>query len=287
MAGPNPTLRRRQLANRLRELRQSKGMTIDEVAERLLVSAAKISRMETAKRGASLRDVRDLCQIYGVTDQPEIDALLTLAREANQPGLRAEHTSESDLAKFGPFADLEAAAESVTEFQSTAVPSLLQTEHYARALIRGVLPQISTTVLEARVAARMERKARIMQDGVPRYWAIFDEAALRRVVGDQSVLAEQLGHLIELAEQPNILIQVVPFEIGAYMSLDNSFVYFEFADPAVNDIVYLEGLNSADYLEKVTDLRIYREAVEHLRATALAPKRTTELIARIRASQPG
>jgi transcriptional regulator with XRE-family HTH domain len=284
MAGPNPTLRRRQLATRLRELRQSKGMTIDEVAERLLVSSTKISRMETAKRGASLRDVRDLCQIYGVTNQTEIDALLALAREASQPGFRAESHSAGDLQQFGPFADLEAAASSVTEFQASFIPGVLQTEAYARALVRGLLPLVDESVLEARVAARIERKGRVIRGDVPRYWAILDEAPLHRQVGGRTILAEQLDHLLEMSRHPNVVIQVVPFEAGSYMGLSNPFVHFDFADPTLNDIVYMETATGADYLEKPPDIRFYRESVERLRATALAPKGSGELITKIRIS---
>ncbi|MEV5408259.1 helix-turn-helix transcriptional regulator [Thermopolyspora sp. NPDC052614] len=279
MATVNPTLRRRQLAAQLREMRRESGLKIEEVAERLLCSTAKISRMETAQRRVSLRDVRDLCELYGA-DEAKTNMLMTLAREARQPGLR----DEVDIGnpKLQTYPRLEAAASAVSEFQNGFIPGLLQTEDYMRALIRGMLPGISQDVLNARVEVRLERQQRLLRGELPRYWAIFDEAALHRRVGGPKVMFRQLEQLGELSELSHVVIQVIPFDVGAYMALDNSFHLVEMKDTMTSDVVYLEGIVTADYLERPADLQIYREALERLRAAALNPQSSLALIEKIK-----
>lgn len=279
MATVNPTLRRRQLAAQLREMRRESGLKIEEVAERLLCSTAKISRMETAQRRVSLRDVRDLCELYGA-DEAKKKMLMTLAREAREPGLR----DEVDIGnpKLQTYPRLEAAASAVSEFQNSFIPGLLQTEDYMRALIRGVLPGISQDVLNARVEVRLERQQRLLRGELPRYWAIVDEAALHRQIGGPKVMRRQLEFIGEMSELPHVIIQVIPFEVGAYMGLDNSFHLVEMKDTMTSDVVYLEGIVTADYLERPSDLQIFREALERLRAAALNPQASLALIEKIK-----
>ncbi|GAA4563254.1 helix-turn-helix domain-containing protein [Planotetraspora kaengkrachanensis] len=278
MADTNPTLRRRQLATQLREMRLGAGMTIDEVAQQLMVSTAKISRLETGQRGASLRDVRDLCNLYGTTDPTEVETLLTAAREARQPGLRAEFADLGQDAVYLYFA-LESEVTSIVDFQTSHVPGLLQTDDYARALIRGVLPHITHDVLDNRVEVRMKRQQRLVGENPPRYWAVIDEALLHRRVGGVDVMRRQLDHLIEMAELPHVTIQMIPFDVGPYMGLNSAFVLLQNSDLK---IVFLEGLTSVDYIEKQTELQIYQEAVEHLRAVALDPQASITRIAELR-----
>jgi transcriptional regulator with XRE-family HTH domain len=274
MASPNPTLRRRQLANRLRELRQNSGHTIDEVAQELLCSPAKISRLETAQRGVSQRDVRDLCRIYGLTDPALLDALMTLAREARQPGWWTDY-EDLDLT---PFIGLEADASAITEHTTCLIPGLMQTEEYARATLQGLLPRIRREVLEERVDARLRRQRLVMQENPPDYWVLLDESVLRRHIGSRGVMRAQLERAIEIADLPHVTLQVIPFSVGAYMGLDNSFVLLEIADSAVSDVVCIEGVMGLTYLERPAELEKYREVLDHLRASALDPRASLALI---------
>lgn len=280
MARANATLRRRQLAARLRELRKEAGYSIDEVAKRLLCSSAKISRIETAQRAASLRDVRDLCLIYGVTDPAQVDALMTMAREARQPGWWQQYT---DL-NLVPYIGLEAVASSITEFTLSFIPSLLQTEEYADAIIRGVLPQINPETLQERVEARMKRRTLLTQDEPPQYLALIDESALHRQVGGPAVMRRQLQHIVEMAQLPNVTVQVIPLRVGAHMGLDNSFNYLVIPDPEISDLVYFETRAGNFYLEKPGELKIYREILDSLQSVAETPKASVARIAEVGAA---
>ncbi|AWS41048.1 helix-turn-helix transcriptional regulator [Streptosporangium sp. 'caverna'] len=268
MAGTNPTLRRRQLANRLRELREQAGKSIKEAAEQLECSSAKISRIETAQRGALPRDVRDLCLFYGITDQAQIDALMTLAREAKQQ-VWWQATEDVD---FRPFLGLEIDATSISEYETTTVPGLLQTEDYARAIIKGYLPSIDSDVLEERITYRMKRQERLYGSHPPKYWVLLDESVLHRHVGGIDVMMNQLTRLGETAKLPHVTIQVIPFKVGAHMGFDSAFNLLEFSDSTIGDTVYLDTLMGSFYLEKDKELERFRETLNHLRAVALSPQ---------------
>jgi len=279
MAGTNVTIRRRQLANRLREMRTSAGMTAEQVAEQLLCSAAKITRMEKAQRGISQRDVRDLCRIYGVTDEDQVRQLMNWARESRLPGLRQEYGDLGYDAIY-TYMDLEAAASSIIELQISYLPALFQTEEYARALIRGLLPGIRQEVLDRRVEARIKRQELLAKHEPPPYWTFVDEAALHRVTGDAAVMAAQLEHLLAVGQAPHVTVQVIPFTAGPYMCADDPFVMFRFRDSHLSDVVYHESLDRVEYLEKPNELEVYREAVDRLRAIALSPNESLKRIAR-------
>ncbi|WP_182909277.1 helix-turn-helix transcriptional regulator [Microbispora sp. H13382] len=278
MAGTNLTLRRRQLASRLRELRHASGMTVEQVAQELLCSPAKISRIETAQRSASLRDVRDLCRLYNVTDENVVSQLMALARESRQPGLKQEWGDLGDDAIY-TYMDLESAAASITEFQIAHIPGLLQTEDYARALVGRMLPRIHPDVLERRVEARMKRQQLLSGATPPRYWTFIDEAVLHRRVGGTTVMRQQLEKVLELARSRRVIVQVIPFEAGAYMGAGSPFVFFEIADKTMPNVVHLELLTHSEYLEKSEELGTYREAVDQIRAVALSPDDSLERIA--------
>ncbi|MEV7005901.1 helix-turn-helix transcriptional regulator [Streptosporangium sp. NPDC051022] len=276
MAGTNPTLRRRQLAGRLRELREQAGRSIRDAAEHLECSPAKISRIETAQRGALPRDVRDLCLYYGMTDQTQIDALMTLAREAKQQ-VWWQETEDVD---FRAFLGLEIDATSISEYETTTVPGLLQTEDYARAIIKGYLPRMSSEILEERVAYRLRRQERLHGPQPPNYWVLLDESVLHRHVGGAAVMRKQLEHLGKVSELPHVTIQVIPFTIGAHMGFDTAFNLLEFSDPTIGDTVYLDTLMGSFYLEKAKELERFRETLNHLRAVALSPQESAVHIAR-------
>ncbi|MFF8906617.1 helix-turn-helix domain-containing protein [Streptomyces olivaceoviridis] len=262
----NPTVRRRRLGQELRRLRELKGMTAEEVAERLLVSQSKISRLENGRRSISQRDVRDLCGVYEVEDQRIVDSLMEMARDSRQQGWW--HTF-GDI-PYSVYIGLETDAESLRVYEPQLVTGLLQTRAYAEALVRGALPETSTTEIEKRVQVRMRRQERITAQANPlRLWVVLDEAALKRVVGSRLVMREQLEHLIEMSQLPHVTVQVLPFDVGAHPGLNGQYAILEFADAADSSVVYLEGVTSDLYLEKAQDVQKYAVMYEHLRAQSL------------------
>ncbi|MEU3409902.1 MULTISPECIES: helix-turn-helix domain-containing protein [unclassified Streptomyces] len=259
----NPTVRRRRLGQELRRLRELKGMTAEEVAERLLVSQSKISRLENGRRSISQRDVRDLCGVYEVEDKRIVDSLMEMARDSRQQGWW--HTF-GDI-PYSVYIGLETDAESLRVYEPQIVTGLLQTRSYAEALVRGALPETSAEEIEKRVEVRMRRQERITTERNPlRLWVVLDEAALHRVVGSRLVMREQLEHLIELSELPHVTVQVLPFEVGAHPGINGQYAILEFADAADSSVVYLEGVTSDLYVEKAQDVQKYAVMYEHLRA---------------------
>ncbi|MFF0834464.1 MULTISPECIES: helix-turn-helix domain-containing protein [unclassified Streptomyces] len=274
----NPTVRRRRLGQELRRLRELKGMTAEEVAERLLVSQSKISRLENGRRSISQRDVRDLCGVYEVEDQRVVDSLMEMARDSRQQGWW--HTF-GDI-PYSVYIGLETDAESLRVYEPQLVTGLLQTPAYAEALVRGALPETSTAEIEKRVRVRMRRQERITAEvNALRLWVVLDEAALRRVVGSRLVMREQLEHLIEMSQLPHVTVQVLPFEVGAHPGLNGQYAILEFTDAADSSVVYLEGVTSDLYLEKAPDVQKYAVMYEHLRAQSLNVEQSRQLIAKV------
>ncbi|MFF7968325.1 helix-turn-helix domain-containing protein [Streptomyces sp. NPDC007903] len=271
----NPTVRRRRLGQELRKLRELKGMTAEEVADRLLVSQSKISRLENGRRSISQRDVRDLCGVYEVEDQRVVDSLMEMARDSRQQGWW--HTF-GDI-PYSVYIGLETDAQSLRVYEPQLVTGLLQTRAYAEALVRGALPETSTAEIEKRVKVRMRRQERVTDDSNPlRLWVVLDEAALHRVVGSKLIMREQLEHLIELSSLPHVTVQVLPFEVGAHPGLNGQYAILEFADAADSSVVYLEGVTSDLYLEKAPDVQKYAVMYEHLRAQALPVEQSQRFI---------
>ncbi|MFF5859549.1 helix-turn-helix domain-containing protein [Streptomyces sp. NPDC012751] len=274
----NPTVRRRRLGQELRRLRELKGMTAEEVAERLLVSQSKISRLENGRRSISQRDVRDLCGVYEVEDQRIVDSLMEMARDSRQQGWW--HTF-GDI-PYSVYIGLETDAESLRVYEPQLVTGLLQTRAYAEALVRGALPETSTAEIEKRVQVRMRRQERITAERNPlRLWVVLDEAALKRVVGSRPVMREQLEHLIEMSQLPHVTVQVLPFDVGAHPGLNGQYAILEFADAADSSVVYLEGVTSDLYLEKAQDVQKYAVMYEHLRAQSLNVEASRQYIASV------
>lgn len=276
VANVNPTVRRRRLGSELRKLREQKGMTAEEVAARLLVSQSKISRLENGRRSISQRDVRDLCGVYGVEDVRIVDSLMQMAKESRQQGW---WHAFGDI-PYSVYIGLETEAASLRVFEPQVVPGLLQTHGYASAVIAGNLPEATPEQVEKRVNVRMRRQERITDlDAQPlRMWAVIDEAALCRKVGDDATMREQLSHLVELSHLPHLTVQVLPFEVGAHPGLSGQFAVLEFTDTTDATVVYLEGVNSDLYLEKDADVQAYSVMYEHLRAQALSPEQTRGFI---------
>ncbi|MGW0533426.1 helix-turn-helix domain-containing protein [Streptomyces sp. NPDC003032] len=274
----NPTVRRRRLGQELRRLRELKGMTAEEVAERLLVSQSKISRLENGRRSISQRDVRDLCGVYEVEDHRVVDSLMQMAKDSRQQGW---WHSFGDI-PYSVYIGLETDAASLRVYDPQVVPGLLQTRAYAEALITGALPETTTTDIEKRVQVRMRRQDRIAAPENPlRLWTVLDESALRRVVGSRHLMREQLEHLVEQSRLPHVTVQVIPFELGAHPGLNGQYAILEFPDAADSSVVYIEGVTSDLYLEKANDVQQYSVMYEHLRAQALNVEQSRQLIAEI------
>jgi transcriptional regulator with XRE-family HTH domain len=282
-------LRQRELGLRLRELRLARNLTIEEVAQRLECSATKISRLETAGRKAIPRDVRDLCGIYGVTDQAEVDALMDLARQGRQPGWWDPYSDLGEL--VGPYIGLEQVAVAITAFSMYYVPGLLQTPDYARVLIGGIEQNMDPRILSERVEARMLRQQRLEADNRPRYRALLDEAVLHRLVGGPAVMAAQLGKILEYQAAGKAVVQVIPFSVGAHAASDSNFEFLEFEESSLQGpIIHVEGLTSNSLQERPAEVSRYREAIDELRDVALSVPDSTALIARVRdkiKDQPG
>ncbi|MFF3613578.1 helix-turn-helix domain-containing protein [Streptomyces sp. NPDC002580] len=272
----NPTVRRRRLGQELRRLRELKGMTAEEVAERLLVSQSKISRLENGRRSISQRDVRDLCGVYEVDDHRIVDSLMQMAKDSRQQGW---WHSFGDI-PYSVYIGLETDAASLRVYDPQVVPGLLQTRPYAEALIAGALPETAAVDIDKRVQVRLKRQERISAPDNPlRLWTVLDEAALRRTVGNRSLMREQLEHLVEQSQLPHVTVQVIPFEMGAHPGLNGQYAILEFPDAADSSVVYIEGVTSDLYLEKANDVQKYSVMYEHLRAQALNVEQSRQFIA--------
>ncbi|MGV9450272.1 helix-turn-helix domain-containing protein [Streptomyces sp. NPDC003635] len=272
----NPTVRRRRLGQELRRLRELKGMTAEEVAERLLVSQSKISRLENGRRSISQRDVRDLCGVYEVEDHRIVDSLMQMAKDSRQQGW---WHAFGDV-PYSVYIGLETDAASLRVYDPQVVPGLLQTKSYAEALISGALPEVTPVDIDKRVQVRLRRQERISAPDNPlRLWAVLDEAALRREVGSRHVMIEQLDHLIEMSRLPHVTVQLIPFTMGAHPGVSGQYAILEFPDAADSSVVYIEGVTSDLYLEKAQDVQKYSVMYEHLRAQALNADQSREFIA--------
>jgi transcriptional regulator with XRE-family HTH domain len=264
----SPTVRQRELGRRLRLLRNEHNLTVEDVGDKLLCSATKISRLETGARRPSLRDVRDLCSLYGVDESTSAD-LMSLARGARE---QTWWTQYEDL-NLDPYLGLEQDAAAITSFTAYHVPALLQTEEYTRAVIEAVAPRMDPSIYEQRVEARMRRQRVLTKDSPPRYRVLLDEAVLHRQVGGASIMASQLSKVLDAERDHKATIQIIPFNLGVHAAQDSNFVLLEFdTESNISPVVFVEGLTGNQYHERLTDLARYREAIELLRDSALSPR---------------
>jgi transcriptional regulator with XRE-family HTH domain len=275
-----PTVLRIMLGNQLRRLREESGITPDEAAYEIRGSRSKISRIEHGRVGFKERDVADLLTLYGVTDERMRDGMLALARQANSPGWWAKY---SDILPdwFEPYLGLETAASLIRSFELQFVHGLFQTEDYAHAVTALGHGSASTDETERRVSLRMRRQEVLTSADPPRVWFVIDEAALRRPIGGRQVMRTQLKHLLEAAALPHVTIQVVPFRRGGHAAAGGSFTILRFAAPDLPDVVYLEHLTSALYLDDRRDVDHYMEVMNLLSAEAHTPAATTRFIKEI------
>jgi hypothetical protein len=272
-----PMVRRLQLGARLRNLRIAAGVARDQAGYAIRGSESKISRMELGRVGFKERDVVDLLKLYGIEDEAEHLRLLELAREANTPGWW--HAYGDVLTTwFQNYLDLEQAAELIRTYEVQFVPGLLQTDNYARAVI--MLGNGITTAedIDRRAELRMARKQLLSRVDPPRLWAVIDEAVLQRQIGGPDVLREQIEALLEASTLRNVRLQVMPFRAGGHAATGGAFSILRFPDQELPDVVYIEHLTSALYLDKREDVDQYAAAMGRLFIEAEHPDKTPELL---------
>jgi transcriptional regulator with XRE-family HTH domain len=256
------TVQRLVLGGHLRRLREQAGMTTERAAASIRGSHSKISRMEHGRVGFKERDIADLLTLYSVGPGDEREALLNLARGANTPGWWQAY---ADILPHWvePYFGLEAAASFIREYELQFVPGLLQIEEYARAVIRlGNLPSEDEVIRRAQ--ARVSRQQILRREDPPKLWAVLDEGALRRIIGGREVMRAQLLHLIEMCDHPNVTLQILPFSAGAHRAMGGPFTILRYNEPDLRDVVYIEQLTSALYLDKPTEVDAYLGVIEEV-----------------------
>ncbi len=276
--GSSPTVSRRELGTLLRTLRVQKGWTAEQVAERLMVSPSKVSRLETGQRGASARDIRDLCDLYEV-DEEQRQHLMELAIEGKQ---RAWWQPQG--VPYTRYVGLEAEAVSIRDYGLGIMPGLLQTTDYARAQVLAAVPEWVPDEVERRVRVRIARQQRLFSEHPPQFEAVVDESVLHRVVGSSAIMRAQLERLLELADLPHVTLQVIPYDAGALPAGNNKFIILHFAQPTVPDVVFIEGLTGDLYLEEPNDVEIYSTTFRALAQMAAEPDATRDIITAMIAS---
>ena len=274
--GSGPTVLRILLGSQLRMLREVKGITREEAGYAIRASGSKISRMELGRVSFKERDVTDLLKLYGVDDD-ETATLVALAIQANSPGWWHKY---GDVLPdwFQVYVGLEEAASLIRLYEVQFVPGLLQTADYARAVVRLGQPGAAPEEIERRISLRMGRQELLTKPGGPRLWAIVDEAALRRPIGGKEVMRAQLEQLILATEEPQVTLQVMPFRSGGHAAEAGAFTIMRFPEPDLPDVVYLEQLTSALYLDKRDDVEKYTEVMERLSVESESPERSVDIL---------
>ncbi|MFI6217352.1 helix-turn-helix domain-containing protein [Nocardia brasiliensis] len=274
VADRGPTALRIAVGGQLRALREECGITREAAGDYIRGSHAKISRLELGRTGFKERDILDLLTLYGVTDPDQRAVLVDLARGANQPGW---WHSYNDLLPswFETYLGLEGAAQTIRTFEGQLVPGLLQTDEYTHAVIAVSHHNAEAT---RRVELRRRRREILDIENGPALWAVLDEAVLHRPIGGRDVLRNQIRHLVTMSDKRNVTIQVLPYRAGGHPAAGSSFTMLRFTERELPDIVYLEQLTSALYLDRREDLQLYREVMDRLAVQAEQPDRSRELL---------
>ncbi|GIH80285.1 helix-turn-helix domain-containing protein [Planobispora longispora] len=275
------TVLRIVIGTQLRRLREERHITLDEAGRAIRASHSKVSRMEHGRVSFRARDVADLLTLYGVEGEEERAALLSLVERANQPGWWHNY---SDILPtwFETYVGLEQSASMIRNYEVQFVPGLLQTEDYARAVILLGFPDASEEELRRRVRLRMARQRLLYTTSPPRLWVVLDEAVLRRPLGGPEVMRGQIDHLLQVLDLPNVTIQIAPFSMGGHSAAGGPFSILRFSQPDLPDVVYMEQLTSAVYLEKRSEVDRYVEVMERLCIDAEPGAKTRELLTRFR-----
>ncbi|MGW7045043.1 helix-turn-helix domain-containing protein [Streptomyces avermitilis] len=265
------------LGSHLRRLRESRGITREAAGYSIRASESKISRMELGRVSFKTRDVEDLLTLYGITDDSERTSLLSLAKEANVAGWW--HSYSDVLPSWFPtYVGLEGAAHLIRSYEVQFVHGLLQTEAYAHAVVARGMQGASAADIDRRVALRLERQKYLVAKSAPEFHVVLDEAALRRPYGDRTVMRGQLQHLIDISERPNVRLQVMPFSFGGHSGESGSFTILSFPESDLSDVVYLEQLTSALYLDKREDVTQYEGALKQLQQDSPGPAESRDLL---------
>ncbi|WP_262700829.1 MULTISPECIES: helix-turn-helix domain-containing protein [Streptomyces] len=280
-AGGAPTVLRVVLGKRLQDLREKAGLSFEQAGRALDVTHATIRRMEKAEVGLKLPYVEKLLRTYGVTDPEEVEGFLSLAREANKAGWW--HRFRDVLPEwFNTFVSLEVEANLIRAYEPHYIPGLLQTEGYARAVLRAGMPHAPESEIERNVALRMERQALLARDNPPMLWVVMDETVVRRPIGGAETMRAQITRLIEEAEAPHIRLQIMPFDAGPHPAMYGPFHIFRFPIPELPDIAYTETLVSGSYFDQRDDVSAFLEALDRMCAQAAPAQTTQAILSRIR-----
>jgi len=281
-----PTVLRMLLGAHLRRLREAQGVTREDAGWEIRSSESKISRMELGRVGFKERDVADLLTLYGLDDDEERTRLLALARDANNPGWW--HRFGDVLPNwFQSYLGLEAAAALIRTYEVQFVPGLLQTKEYARAVVLLGHGRAKADEIDRRVELRMARQQVLTRPDAPKLWVVVDEAALRRPIGGLDIMRGQVDALLEANTLPNVRLQVIPFNAGGHAAAGGAFTILRFPDQDLPDVVYIEQLTSALYLDKRDDVDLYAEAMERLCVEARPPTDTSKVLEEIRRDLEG
>ncbi len=274
---PGSVVRRMLLGSQLRRLREARGVTREAAGYSIRASESKISRMELGRVSFKTRDVEDLLTLYGITDDTERQALVGLAREANVAGWW--HSYSDVLPNWFPtYVGLEGAAALIRAYEVQFVHGLLQTEAYAHAVVSRGMKGANAADIDRRVALRLERQKYLVAESAPDFHIVLDEAALRRPYGDREVMRGQLQHLIEISERPNVRLQVMPFSFGGHSGESGAFTILSFPESDLQDVVYLEQLTSALYLDKREDVAQYEQALKELQQDSPGPDESRDIL---------
>jgi transcriptional regulator with XRE-family HTH domain len=279
-SGGGPTVLRMLLGAHLRRLREAQGVSREDAGWEIRASESKISRMELGRVSFKERDVDDLLTLYGLVDTEERERLLTLARQANTPGWW--HRYGDVLPNwFQSYLGLEAAASLIRTYEVQFVPGLLQTADYARSVVLLGHGRAAAEEIDRRVDLRMRRQAILDRPDSIQLWAVVDEAVLRRPVGSRATMRGQIQALIDATQRKSVHLQVLPFQVGGHSAAGGAFSILRFPDQELPDIVYVEQLSSALYLDKRDDVELYVDAMERLCVEADQPERTPDTLRRI------
>ncbi len=275
-----PTVRLRRLAAELRRLRADAGLSREQVAEQTGVNEGTLYRIETARARPQRRTLIALLDLYSVGEPMRAD-LIELSRSADGQGWSRPYQWQLP-GEYAVYISFEAEARAEHNYESLFIPGLLQTPEYSRAMSQGVLPAATEPEIDERVQARIERQKLLDGPEPLQLWAVVDEAAVRRVVGGRQVMAAQLEHVLAMMKRPNVTVQVIPFDAGAHPGMPGSFIFLEFRDEGDPELVYVDAQAGDMFLESEDDLRRYRTMFDHLRASALSPARSADLIASVK-----
>jgi transcriptional regulator with XRE-family HTH domain len=275
-----PTVRRILVGAQLRRMREAKGITREAAGYVIRSSGSKISRIELGRVSFKVRDISDLLTHYGVLDEAQREAILAVVREANEPGWW-HHYDDVLPTWFQTYVGLEQAASLIRTYEVQFVPGLLQTEDYTRAVTVAGRPDFTAEEIERRVHLRKERQSRLVGPHAYRVWAVVDEGALRRPIGGYTVMRAQIQRLLELMELPTVTLQVMPFRFGGHAAECGAFSILRFPEPDLPDVVYVEQLVSALYLDKREHVDRYAAIFDRLTVDSQPPDLSADTLRRL------